>query len=174
NGDWVQRMMTPARFGSNGLVDGLKRVSGTRTTPTGIWTAPAYGFGQHSSPPAGTRLAYRHIGPYSWWSSVRGSTYNTWVESRVSLDGEHLIDIQIPYEWAFSSGYNEKPNTVIYGRGTAIFIHCFGLGSVHTAGCVSIDRSAMASLIAAFDPKVTRVCAIGTLKTGTATSIWAY
>ena len=174
DGDWVQRLSTPARFGTYGLVDGLKRRQGSRTTPTGIWRAAAYAFGTHAAAPAGSRLPYRRIGPNSWWSAVRGATYNTWVETRRAISGERLANAPVQYEWAFSSGYNERPNPQVYGRGTAIFVHCFGRGSVLTAGCVSIDHTRMAALIAALDPKLVRMCAIGTEQSTGATSVYSY
>ena len=39
------------------------------------------------------------------------------------MDGEHLINYTRTYEYALSTGYNAKPNTSVYGRGTGIFLH---------------------------------------------------
>jgi L,D-peptidoglycan transpeptidase YkuD (ErfK/YbiS/YcfS/YnhG family) len=174
---WVQVMDVPAAFGAKGLVDGLKRTAGHLQTPTGIWRIGSFLFGQHATPPVGTRMPYRHIRQDSWWSDER-DTYNTWVTSRTPIDGEHLADARVQYEYAFDSGYNAPPNEVVIGRGTAIFIHCSeppgnSLGKF-THGCVAVDRTAMKRLFRLLTPARRPTCAIGTLQKGSSTSIWAY
>ncbi len=173
---WTEVMNVAANFGKNGLVDGEKRRQGNLQTPTGIWTIGSFLFGLHPSPPAGTLMPYRPITADSYWSSVRDSTYNTWVGHRVS--GEHLIDSDPQYEYAFNTGYNSPPNERVIGRGTAIFIHCFeppdnNLGK-YTHGCVAISRENMIELFTTLDPAQNPTCAIGTLVEGSPTSIWAY
>jgi L,D-peptidoglycan transpeptidase YkuD (ErfK/YbiS/YcfS/YnhG family) len=176
-GHWVQVMDVPAAFGAKGLVDGLARKAGHLQTPTGIWWIGSFLFGQHTTPPPGTRMPYRHIRTDSWWSD-EPDTYNTWVTSRTPIEGEHLADSQVQYEYAFDSGYNARPNKVVIGRGTAIFIHCSeppgnSLGK-YTHGCVALDRSAMRRLFLILTPARRPACAIGTLQRGSPTSIWAY
>jgi len=176
-GHWTKVMDVPAAFGAKGLVDGLKRKAGHLQTPTGIWRIGSFVFGQHRTPPQGTRMPYRHIRQDSWWSD-EPDTYNTWVTSRTPIDGEHLADAKVQYEYAFDSGYNAPPNEVVMGRGTAIFIHCSeppgnSLGK-YTHGCVAVDRTAMKRLFRILTPARRPTCAIGTLQKGTATSIWAY
>ena len=114
-GDWVRRFAAPAAFGGNGLIDGLKRHSGTRTTPTGIWLMAQFAFGMHASAPKGCRLSWRRITPRSWWSSEHNGTYNTWVETSRRIDGEHLADYRVSYEYAVHTGYNALPNRRVYG-----------------------------------------------------------
>jgi len=173
---WVEVMNVVANFGDNGLVDGEKRKQGNLQTPTGIWTIGSFVFGLHSSAPGGTKMPYRPIKNSSYWSSERDSTYNTWVDHRVS--GEHLIDADPQYEYAFNTGYNSPPNKRVIGRGTAIFIHCFeppgnSLGK-YTHGCIAISPDNMIALFKKLDPAKKPACAIGTLQKGSATSIWAY
>ena len=171
-GDWVRVLSTPAKFGSNGLTDGRTRHAGTRTTPTGVWRMPHYIFGTHRGPPSGATMAYRRITADSWWSAERDSTYNAWVETALRIDGEHLADSPHAYEFAVSSGYNALPNQRVYGRGTAIFLHVNHRGL--TAGCVSVSRRAMIRLCRLLEPARSPVCAVGTTRRGTATSIVAY
>ncbi len=171
-GDWVAGMSVPARFGSNGLTDGLTRHAGTRTTPTGIWRMPAYVFGTHAAPPSGSRMRYRHITRRSWWSSEDNATYNTWVETSRRVYGEHLIDFPVVYEFAVSSGFNALPNQCVHGRGSGIFLHVRGTG--YTAGCVSVARADMIRVLRWLDPAKRPGFAVGTTRTGTATSIFAY
>ena len=171
-GDWTRVMSVRIRFGSRGLTNGGTRRAGSRTTPTGIWRLPGYGFGMHSGAPAGTKLDYRRIRRTSWWSSERNATYNTWVESRTYVYGEHLADYPVQYEYAISTGYNAKPNPQVYGRGSGIFVHVHG--RAYTAGCISLPRLEMARLLVLLDPELRPACAVGTRLAGTSTAITAY
>ncbi|MBI5232535.1 MAG: L,D-transpeptidase family protein [Coriobacteriales bacterium] len=173
---WVEAMNVEANFGKNGLVDGTKRRTGNLETPTGIWRMGSFVFGLHSKAPSGTKMRYKAITSRSHWSSAHDSTHNTWVEG--DAPGERLADADPQYEFAFNTGYNSPPNRVVYGRGTAIFVHCFeppgnSLGKF-THGCIAIDRKNMIRLFRMLDEDKNPVCAIGTLKRGSSTSIWAY
>lgn len=172
DGDWVEALAVTTRLGKRGLIDGLRRHAGSLTTPTGIWRLPGYVFGTHRRPPSGVKMVYRHVTRRSWWSSARNATYNTWVETGRYVYGEHLADYPVEYEFAVSSGYNARPNSRISGRGAGIFLHVFGRG--HTAGCVSVARGDMIRLLRWLDPAARPACAMGTLRTGTRTSIYAY
>ena len=172
DGDWVQTLAVQARFGARGLIDGLLRHVGSRTTPTGIWRLPGFVFGTHEKPPVGVRMGYRHITRRSWWSSEPNATYSTWVETARAVYGEHLADYPVQYEFAFSSGYNAQPNSTVYGRGAGIFVHVFG--PAYTAGCVSVSRSDMILLFRALDPAKRPACAVGTTRRGKRSCIFAY
>ena len=172
DGDWVRKLAVPTRLGSRGLIDGLLRREGSRTTPTGIWRLPGFVFGTHRKPPAGLHMAYRQITARSWWSSEPGVTYNTWVETAQAIAGERLADAPVQYEFAFSSGYNARPNPCVYGRGTAIFVHIFDPG--YTQGCVSVSRADMIRLLRLLDHARRPACAIGTMRSGTRSCIFAY
>jgi L,D-peptidoglycan transpeptidase YkuD (ErfK/YbiS/YcfS/YnhG family) len=171
-GDWIRTMDVSTRWGENGLVNGLTRHAGTRTTPTGIWRLPGYAFGTNVRAPQGAKLNWRHITQRSWWSSEHNSTYNTWVETSRYVYGEHLADYPGPYEFAVSSGYNALPNTRVYGRGSAIFLHVVHPG--YSAGCVMLSRANTIRLLRQIDPGRRPACAIGTLKSGTKTCIYGY
>jgi L,D-peptidoglycan transpeptidase YkuD (ErfK/YbiS/YcfS/YnhG family) len=170
-GGWVCTMTVSARFGKRGLVDGNRRRSGTKTTPTGIWKMPGFVFGYAKRAPTGGKMRYRKITRRSWWSYKRGRTYNQWKSAR-RWPGEHLYRVRPQYEYAVSTGYNARPNRVKYGRGTAIFLHIRGHG--YTAGCVAIARKDMIRVCRLLNPAKKPACAVGTLKRGTRTSIWEY
>ncbi|MGZ5848754.1 MAG: L,D-transpeptidase family protein, partial [Ramlibacter sp.] len=172
DGDWVRRLAVRAHLGSNGLIDGLVRHAGSRTTPTGIWRLRDFVFGTHRKAPLGLRMAYRHITRHSWWSAARNATYNTWVESARAVSGEHLADAPVQYEFAFSSGYNASPNPCVYGRGTAIFVHVYA--HAYTAGCVALSRASMIRLLGSLDQTRRPACAIGTTRSATRSCIFAY
>lgn len=172
DGDWVQKLAVRSRFGARGLIDGLVRRAGSRTTPTGIWHLPGFIFGTHRKPPGPVRMSYRHITRHSWWSAERNATYNTWVETTRTVYGEHLADVPVQYEFAFSTGYNARPNPSVYGRGTAIFVHVFD--PAYTSGCVSVSRAHMIRLLRLLDRAQSPACAIGTTRRGTRSCIFAY
>ena len=172
SGDWVMLLSSPCRLGRNGLCAGADRRRGNEKTPTGIWLMPGFVFGQHSAKPKGTKLDYRHITKYHWWSAEKGSRYNTWVWSRRHVDGEHLIDYRKTYEYALSTGYNAKPNYSRYGRGTGIFLHVWD--DPGTAGCVSVPRATMQQVFRAMDPAKRRVFVVGTTGAGDSTNVFSY
>ena len=171
NGVWIQRLSANAWLGKRGLIDGTKRREGSKTTPTGMWRMPDLVFGTHPHAPAGTGMAYRRMTWKSWWSSRRGKTYNKWVESQY-WTGEHISRSPKAYEFAVSTGYNASPNPSVYGRGTGIFIHVKGSGL--TAGCVSVSRGDMIRVCKVLNNKKRPCVAVGTLRRGASTSIWAY
>ena len=172
DGDWVAIFSSPCRLGRNALRDGTKRHRGDGTTPTGIWLMPGYVFGTHHAAPSGTEMPFRHVTSRTWWSAEKGAHYNTWVTASRHVDGEHLADAPINYEYALSTGYNARPNSSVYGRGTGIFLHVWK--GPTTAGCVSVPRSVMLRVFRTLDPGVRRAFAIGTTATTGATSIYAY
>ncbi len=172
DGDWVKLFGSPCRLGRSGLMAGEKRRRGNGTTPTGIWLMPDFVFGQHRNAYPGTRLQFRHITKYHWWSSEKGAHYNSWVWSRRRVDGEHLIDYTVAYEYALSTGYNAKPNRSVFGRGAGIFLHVWQ--GPTTSGCVSVPREVMRRVFTTMDPSVRRVFAVGTTRQGGATDIERY
>ena len=172
SGDWVKLFSSPCRLGRNALCDGTNRVRGNKKTPTGIWRMPDYVFGTHSKRLSGSKITHRHITNRSWWSAEKGSHYNMWVTTSRHVDGEHLADYPVEYEYALSTGYNALPNERVYGRGTGIFLHVWN--GKTTSGCVSVPSYVMRRVFRALDPNVRRVFAVGTVKPSGATSIYAY
>lgn len=177
DGAWKQVLSAPARFGTNGLIDGTKRKQGTRTTPTGIWWPGTWVWGWHAKAPSGTKMPYRRTTDSVWWSAEKGAHYNTWVVSSRHVNGEHLVDVRIQYEYALSSGYNSPPNKVVYGRGTAIFLHVFDPPTFNdglSAGCIGVSRANMIRVFRTMDPALKPCFAVGTEKAGAPTSIASY
>jgi L,D-peptidoglycan transpeptidase YkuD (ErfK/YbiS/YcfS/YnhG family) len=172
SGRWVQTFRADAKFGRKGLTDGLTRHEGSGTTPTGIWRMSQFAFGRHTAAPDGCTLRWRRIRKTSWWSSEHDATYNTWVETTGSIDGEHLIAVGAPYEYALHTGYNALPNERVVGRGSAIFIHVIHAG--YSSGCVMVARTDMIALLRLLKAGRKLSCAIGTTRAGTPTSITAY
>lgn len=141
DGTWKRAWKTYCGYGKKGLVKAKKRREGSMTTPLGAFPI-LFGFGKAKNP--GTAMEYRRITPNSYYSGARDRTYNTWVESRTPVAGEHLIDYY-QYQYAMSIGFNVRPTRI--GRGSAIFLHCKSKGHWYTAGCVSVKKRYMLRLL---------------------------
>ncbi|MEV5875920.1 L,D-transpeptidase family protein [Streptomyces sp. NPDC052101] len=167
HGQWVRAGSAPARFGANGLVEGVKRKQGTNTTPTGLYGLP-FGFGIKAAPD-GTSVKYRPVKGSSWWcEDNEARSYNRWAEPlpgdcRAS-ESEHLISYTAQYAYALVIGFNyDRP---VRGRGAGIFLHVNGRGA--TAGCVSVPERAMRRILQWAEPGKRPHMAIGTVDGPTA------
>ncbi len=144
-GEWKRKLVCYCGYGRNGL--SADRTEGDQTTPIGSFPI-LHAFGRAANP--GTRMTWRSITPYSYWSDEY-ETYNTWVESREWVSGEHLINYY-QYAYAMAIGFNVEP--AIYGRGSAIFLHCKSNSTWSSAGCVTVTTAMMKKLL--------RLCGDGT------------
>ncbi|QGV81553.1 L,D-transpeptidase family protein [Streptomyces ficellus] len=166
-GRWVRVGSAAARFGANGLVEGVRRRQGTSTTPTGLYSLP-YAFGIDAAP-AGTDLRHRRVTRHSWWcQDNRSRAYNRWVEGLPAdcraKEAEHLVTYGERYAHAVVIGFNyDRP---VRGRGAGIFLHVAGAGP--TAGCVAVPAGAMRRILAWADPARRPHMAIGTASGPTA------
>ena len=141
DGSWKRALDTYCGYGRNGLKAWNLRQEGDQTTPIGSFPI-LFSFGIASNP--GTAMSWRDVTPYSYWSGEKES-YNTWVESATPINGEHLSDYTICYKYAMAIGFNIQPT--VYKRGSAIFLHCKNPAEWGSAGCVSVEESAMISLL---------------------------
>jgi L,D-peptidoglycan transpeptidase YkuD (ErfK/YbiS/YcfS/YnhG family) len=174
NGRWKAKFPAmPARNGWHGWVTGTARVQNTGTTPQGTYLiTTAFGL----SPNPGTRLSYQHADGNDYWVGdprdpktynlfqPSASAHRTW---RNTADtAERLGAYPTQYQYAamidfnrpaassvsWSSRYGEwvtaKPVNV--RRGSAIFLHINGKGS--TAGCVSLKKADLLSVLKWLDP----------------------
>jgi L,D-peptidoglycan transpeptidase YkuD (ErfK/YbiS/YcfS/YnhG family) len=172
DGTWSARFAAmPARIGYHGWVTGSKRVQGTGTTPAGTYTLTE-GFGLQANP--GAKLPYRHADGNDYWvgDNRDAETYNmvqpsasakrTWRTS----EAERLSAYPTQYAYAVVIDYNRPDPRYLRWRpdlgehvtsrpanvklGSAIFLHVSGAGS--TAGCVSIARASLVSVLTWLDP----------------------
>lgn len=139
DGTWAESLSAYCGYGRNGLAE--ERKEGDGTTPIGSFPL-LFAFGKAQNP--GTAMTWRSITPNSYWSGVRNSTYNTWVESPTRITGEHLTDYP-QYKYACAIGFNTSPTVI--GKGSAIFLHCKSANRWSTAGCVSVEESEMVALL---------------------------
>ncbi|MFF9818448.1 L,D-transpeptidase [Streptomyces sp. NPDC014006] len=161
-GRWVRAGSAPARFGANGLVEGVARRQGTNTTPTGLYELP-FAFGVKAAP-GGTRMPYRPVRQDSWWCQDNDSrAYNRWSEPLASdcraAEAEHLVSYRTQYAYALVVGFNYR--APVRGRGAGIFLHVTGRGA--TAGCVSVPEGAMRRILRWAVPSREPHIAVGTV-----------
>ncbi|MBR1396869.1 MAG: L,D-transpeptidase family protein [Selenomonadaceae bacterium] len=141
NGNWQQIMTTPGFIGKNGLG---KTKEGDGMTPIGVFHFNK-AFGIKKNP--GTVFEYTKVNENHYWSGDQnpGMGYNTFVDVRdyPNLDtenSEHLIDYALYYNYALNISWNEE---CVPGKGSGIFLHCFGPFRPYTGGCVAIPEDKM-------------------------------
>jgi len=148
---WKRIVNTRAYIGRNGLG---KQREGDAKTPRGTFT-PTEAFGILPDPGV-SGLKYTQLTADLYWSGESG-TYNTMVSSKtlghVPANSEHLISYNPHYSYALNMGYNPEN---IEGKGSALFLHCFG-SNPYTGGCVAVSRRNMKKILKNVTAN-TRIC----------------
>lgn len=142
-GIWEQIMTTPGFIGKNNLG---KTREGDGKTPVGIFHFNK-AFGILENP--GCAFDYVKVDENFYWSGDANCKYNQLVNIRDYKNlnktvSEHLIEINPEYNYAMNISYNE---TGIAGKGSAIFLHCFGKMATYTDGGVAIPEDKMLVVI---------------------------
>ena len=115
---------------------------GSATTPAGTFPLTE-AFGRLPNP--GTAMPYVQSDTSDWWDENPSSpTYNTHVRRTTSPGGasENLYRAGPVYDYAVNIGYNLAR---VPGAGSAFFLHVSN--GRPTAGCVSMDRAALAGIL---------------------------
>lgn len=141
DGNWQRIMTTPGFIGKNGLG---KTKEGDAKTPVGVFRfTEAFGI----APDPGCAIPYKQVDESIYWSGdVRpGMKYNRMVDIREmpglnTEDSEHIVDYNPHYVYCMNISYNENGTP---GKGSAIFLHCFGPAKPYTGGCVSLPEDKM-------------------------------
>ena len=140
NGDWQQIMTTPGFVGVNGMG---KVKEGDHKTPVGTFQ---FDFAFGILPDPGCAIPYVQINEHHYWSGDWNYKYNQFVDDReapANFDtaySEHLIDYNPHYNYGLNMGYNAECTP---GRGSALFMHCFGTHKPWTTGCVGLPEEKM-------------------------------
>ena len=139
DGIWQQTMSTPAFIGKYGLG---KTREGDNKTPVGTFHFNA-AFG--IAPDPNCLIPYTQVDEFLYWSGDPNFHYNEMVDIRDfpalnKDDSEHIIDYNPHYTYALNISYNENGTP---GKGSAIFLHCFGPAKPFTGGCVAIPTDKM-------------------------------
>jgi L,D-peptidoglycan transpeptidase YkuD (ErfK/YbiS/YcfS/YnhG family) len=150
-----------ARLGKNGLA--VTRREGDGTTPTGIYRIGSTMYGNEANPGVGYR--YRRLRCGDWWDEdPRSPTYNSFqhvacgAKPPFAGDSEGMWQQPRPYPFLAVIEYNMRP--VVPGRGSGIFLHAQTGGP--TAGCISLRKGELRTVLRWLSPAAAPVIAIGT------------
>ena len=142
NGNWKQLLSTPGFVGKNGLCLDVDHKEGCGQTPIGIYSFNrAFGI----APDPGCAIPYVQVTDDTWWSGDPAYHYNEMVDIKdhpelVKDDSEHIVDYEYQYQYCLNISFNADGTP---GRGSAIFLHCFGPLKPYTGGCVSLPENIM-------------------------------
>ncbi len=151
DGTWRQMLSTPGFIGEMGLCADADHKEGCAQTPAGVYHFnKAFGI----APDPGCALPYVQVDEYTWWSSDPERRYNQMVDIRDvpdldRTDSEHLIDYEYQYQYCMNISFNEEGAP---GRGSAIFLHCFGRAHPYTGGCVAVPENIMRMIMRKVQP----------------------
>ena len=168
DGTWHRSLApVPARIGWNGFAWASRRVQNSGETPAGTFRM-LRGFGIVRPP--GVSLRYQVVDLADWWpyDPRDPKTYNVQQSSRPPNArwrrswAEHLATYRTQYRFAVVLDYNLPRGVHLDGRqrvasqpadtrkGGGIFLHVNGDGA--TAGCVSVTRPVMRTILQWLDP----------------------
>ena len=142
NGAWKQILSTPGFVGKNGLCADADHKEGCAQTPVGVYHFnKAFGI----APDPGCSIPYIQVDENTYWSGDPERQYNQMVDINdvpelVMDDSEHIVDYEYQYQYCLNISFNEEGTP---GRGSAIFLHCFGPQKPWTGGCVAVPENIM-------------------------------
>ena len=159
NNNWKCIITTPGYIGKYGLG---KTKEGDGMTPVGEFHFTE-AFGIADNP--GCKMDYLKVSDNNWWSGDANYKYNKMIDIRdypnlVKDDSEHIVDYDSEYQYCLNISYNEEG---IPGKGSAIFLHCFGPLKPYTGGCVALPKDKMKKVMQNVQPDC--VVVIDSLKT---------
>lgn len=149
-GNWMQVLSTPGYVGMNGLCLDEDHAEGVGQTPVGRYHFNcAFGIAQDP----GSVMPYTQVTDDDYWSGDPDYHYNEMVNindyPELALDdSEHLVDYDCHYQYCLNISFNEEGTP---GRGSAIFLHCFGPQWPFTGGCVSVPEYDMIEILRRVD-----------------------
>ncbi|MBQ6347198.1 MAG: hypothetical protein IJI71_06520 [Clostridia bacterium] len=142
DGSWKQILSTPGFVGKNGLCLDADHVEGCGQTPVGVYHFNK-AFGIAADP--GCAIPYIQVDDDIYWSGDPDYRYNEMVNIKdcpelAMDDSEHIVDYEYQYQYCLNISFNEEGTP---GRGSAIFLHCFGPTKPYTGGCVALPENIM-------------------------------
>ena len=150
-GVWKQILSTPGFVGRNGLCPDADHAEGCGQTPVGVYHFNK-AFGIAADP--GCALPYLQVDDNIYWSGDPDRQYNQMVDIRdvpdlVMDDSEHIVDYEYQYQYCLNISFNKEGTP---GRGSAIFLHCFGPAKPYTGGCVAVPENIMRMIMQQVSP----------------------
>ena len=153
DGNWKQILSTPAFVGLNGMCLDEDHKEGVSQTPIGTYKFNK-AFGIADDP--GCAIPYIKVDDDTYWSGDEreGMHYNEMVDIKDFPDldmtnSEHITDYEYQYQYCLNISFNEDGEA---GRGSAIFLHCFGPLKPYSGGCVAIPENIMKMVMQRVDP----------------------
>lgn len=144
DGSWKMIMSTPGFIGKNGICADADHAEGCAQTPVGTYHFTK-AFGIADDP--GCKMPYTKVTDDTYWSGDQreGMHYNEIVSIKDHPDldtenSEHILDYTYQYQYCLNISFNEEGTP---GRGSAIFLHCFGDWKPYTGGCVAVPMDQM-------------------------------
>ncbi len=151
DGNWKQILSTPGFVGRNGVCADADHAEGCGQTPLGV-----YGFNRAFgiAPDPGCAIPYVQADDNTYWSGDPDRYYNEMVDIRdvpdlVMDDSEHIVDYAYQYRYCLNISFNAEGTP---GRGSAIFLHCFGPLKPYTGGCVAVPEYIMVQIMQKVQP----------------------
>ena len=153
--EWQENLRCKAFLGKNGID---KKREGDRRTPTGDYGF-LMAFGAKENP--GSIIPYTKLTDTMYLCGDK-EYYNQFIDvSKInhtcSGNSEHLLSYIQQYNYALFIDYNKEQ---AYGKGSAIFLHCFG-NYPFTMGCISIAEENMVKILKSVDTNA-RICIYST------------
>ena len=162
-GEWKQILSTPGFVGKKGLCADEDHAEGCGQTPMGVYSFNK-AFGIAEDP--GCAIPYVQVDDDTYWSGDdrEDMHYNEMVDIKDFPDldmenSEHIVDYDYQYQYCLNISFNEDGTP---GRGSAIFLHCFGPEKPYTGGCVAMPENLMKQVMQKVQPDC--VVVIGTLE----------
>lgn len=155
DGKWVQVLSTPGFVGEDGLCKDEDHKEGDfYQTPIGVYHfTKAFGI---ADDPGCIGFDYVKVDDDLYWSgdSRPGMHYNEMVSIKDFPDldmenSEHIIDAEYEYRYCLNISFNED---AVPGKGSAIFLHCFGPTNPYTGGCVAVPEYTMVQILQRAQP----------------------
>ncbi len=153
DGNWKEILSTPGYVGKNGLCADADHAEGCAQTPIGVYKFNK-AFGIADDP--GSKIPYVKVTDKTYWSGdmSEGRHYNEMVsiDDYPDLDmenSEHIVDYEYQYQYCLNISFNEDGTP---GRGSAIFLHCFGRQKPYTGGCVAVPEYVMKQIMQKAEP----------------------
>ena len=153
--EWQESLRCKALLGKNGID---KNREGDRRTPTGDYGF-LMAFGAKENP--GSIIPYTKLTDTMYLCGDK-EYYNQFIDvskmnHTCSGNSEHLLSYIPQYNYALFLYYNKEHT---YGKGSAIFLHCFG-DYPFTLGCISIAEENMVKILKSIDSNA-RICIYST------------
>ena len=150
-GEWQEQLQCKALLGKNGI-DKVRE--GDKRTPSGDFGF-LMAFGAKEDP--GSLVPYTKLTNTMYLCGDK-EYYNQFIDvskldHRCGNNSEHLLSYIPQYNYALFIDYNKER---IFGKGSAIFLHCFG-SYPFTLGCVSVAEENMVKILRTVDANA-RIC----------------